>query len=70
MDNKLVWDRVVANVSGNCSMCKQNQYSYSWVMKEGNELHGTEHFQLLTESDGFLTTSQRFVEEITSAASS
>ena len=47
MDNKLVCDRVVANVSVDCSMgkTKLTGYSYSCVMK-GNELHGTKRFQL------------------------
>ena len=49
MDNKLVCDRVVANVSVYYSVgkTKLTGYSYSWVMK-GNELHGTERFQLWT----------------------
>ena len=48
MDNKFVCDRVVVNVGGNYYLCKikLTGYSYSWVMKEDNELHGTEHFQL------------------------
>ena len=43
MDNKLACNREVNNVSGNCSVRKTG-YSYSQVMKEDNELHGTEHF--------------------------
>jgi len=41
MDNKLVTGKFSAQN-------KLTVYSYSWVMKEGNELHGTEHFQLWT----------------------
>ena len=43
MDNTLVCDRVLTN----CSVCKTKLtgYGYSLVMK-GNELRGTEHFQL------------------------
>ena len=45
MDNKLACDRVVTNVSGNSSVCN-TRLTGQLLVKEGNELHGTEHFQL------------------------
>ena len=44
MDNKLAWDRVVTNVSGNCSVHK-TRWTRKLLMKEGtDELHGTGNF--------------------------
>ena len=43
MDNKLPCDRVVTNVSGNCSVCKAKLTGYR-VIKEGNELRGLNIF--------------------------
>jgi len=43
MDSKLAYDRVVPNVSGNCSVRKTKS---TW-RKVANELHGTEHFSVV-----------------------
>jgi len=44
MDNKLACDR---DVSGNCSV-RKTKYQHEGRYVAINELHGTEHFQLLT----------------------